>query len=54
MRLSRKAKRSHFEVCSWWDSEDQAIYLASNESETFILTVSDLLPWFWQSVAMRR
>jgi len=39
MRLSKKGKTVTFEVCAWWDSEDQKIHLASNESETLILTV---------------
>jgi hypothetical protein len=40
MRLSKKGKTVTFEVSAWWDPEDQEIHLASNESETFILTVN--------------
>jgi hypothetical protein len=33
----QKGKTVTLEVCAWLDSEDQAIHLASDESETFTL-----------------
>jgi hypothetical protein len=41
MRLSKKGKTVKFEVSAWRDSEDESIHLASNASDTFILTVND-------------
>jgi hypothetical protein len=40
MRLAKNGKTVTFEVCVWWDADDQTIHMASNESETLILTVS--------------
>jgi hypothetical protein len=41
MRLSKNRKTVAFEVSVWWDPEDRSIHLASNESDTLILTVND-------------
>lgn len=39
--MRKSDKTVTFEVCAWWDAEDKRIHLASNESETLILTVTD-------------
>jgi hypothetical protein len=46
MRLSKKAKGSHLKFALGGIQKTKQFHLASNKSETFILTVSDLSPRF--------
>lgn len=41
MRLAKNGKTVTFEISIWWDANDQKIHMASNESETLILTIND-------------
>jgi len=39
--MRKSDKTVTFEVSAWWDADDKSIHLASNESKTLILTVTD-------------
>jgi hypothetical protein len=41
MRRSKDGKTVTFEVSAWWNPEDRSIHLASNDSDTLILTVNN-------------
>jgi hypothetical protein len=41
VRISKNRKTITFELSAWWDPDDESIHLASNESDTLIVTVCD-------------
>jgi hypothetical protein len=41
MKTSKKGKSVTFEVSAWWSPDDKSIHLASNASDSLIVTVND-------------